>query len=244
MTQLAGRCCGRADRRRRAVRCARRGRVHLRPLVPRDHDVRQCRPAHRGGCAAERRALGREVPVPRLAARPDHDRRLRHQLRRAGDHHRLEAIACSGTARARTCSATSSPASASGLLAGALVAQQVAQKVPLSGSRRSRPSRCRCRFLPRAIHFVAGRDRHRRRFRVLRAARECAHRRDSHPAHASGARPKVLTRLMTVATMAGPFGFIVAGYSLRHVSSTRSFVLPALLLLQPRVAARSPARRG
>ena len=37
---------------------------------------------------------------------------------------------------------------------------------------------------------------------------------------------------MTVGTMAGPFGFIVAGYLLRHVSINAFFVgLPALLLL-------------
>lgn len=45
-------------------------------------------------------------------------------------------------------------------------------------------------------------------------------------------RPKVMTAVMTVATMAGPLGFIVAGYSLRHVSLNAFFiVLPALLLL-------------
>jgi MFS family permease len=45
-------------------------------------------------------------------------------------------------------------------------------------------------------------------------------------------RPKVVTGFMTVATMAGPFGFLAAGYILRHVSINAFFVgLPALLLL-------------
>jgi predicted MFS family arabinose efflux permease len=45
-------------------------------------------------------------------------------------------------------------------------------------------------------------------------------------------RPKVMTAVMTVATMAGPFGFIVAGYLLRHVSLGSFFIgLPALLTL-------------
>jgi MFS family permease len=45
-------------------------------------------------------------------------------------------------------------------------------------------------------------------------------------------RPKVLTAVMTVATMAGPFGFIAAGYVLRHVSLEPFFIaLPALLTL-------------
>ncbi len=45
-------------------------------------------------------------------------------------------------------------------------------------------------------------------------------------------RPKVLTGFMTVATMAGPFGFIVAGYLLRNVELGSFFVgLPALLTL-------------
>ncbi len=45
-------------------------------------------------------------------------------------------------------------------------------------------------------------------------------------------RPKVMTAFMTVATMAGPFGFIAAGYALRHESIGSFFVvLPALLLL-------------
>ncbi|HET8527380.1 MAG TPA: MFS transporter [Gaiellaceae bacterium] len=43
-------------------------------------------------------------------------------------------------------------------------------------------------------------------------------------------RPKVMTAVMTVATMAGPFGFIAAGYTLRHVDLGAFFVgLPALL---------------
>jgi MFS family permease len=45
-------------------------------------------------------------------------------------------------------------------------------------------------------------------------------------------RPKVLTAFMTVATMAGPFGFIAAGYALRHATIGSFFVgLPALLTL-------------
>jgi MFS family permease len=45
-------------------------------------------------------------------------------------------------------------------------------------------------------------------------------------------RPKVMTAVMTVASMAGPFGFIVAGYALRHVELGPFFVvLPALLTL-------------
>jgi predicted MFS family arabinose efflux permease len=45
-------------------------------------------------------------------------------------------------------------------------------------------------------------------------------------------RPKVMTAVMTVASMAGPFGFIAAGYALRHVELGPFFVaLPALLTL-------------
>jgi MFS family permease len=45
-------------------------------------------------------------------------------------------------------------------------------------------------------------------------------------------RPKVMTAVMTIATMAGPFGFIAAGYLLRHVALGPFFVgLPALLTL-------------
>jgi MFS family permease len=45
-------------------------------------------------------------------------------------------------------------------------------------------------------------------------------------------RPKVLTAFMTLATMAGPFGFIAAGYALRHATLGSFFiVLPALLTL-------------
>ena len=44
-------------------------------------------------------------------------------------------------------------------------------------------------------------------------------------------RPKVMTAVMTIATMAGPFGFIAAGYLLRHVSLGSFFIgLPALRL--------------
>jgi predicted permease len=45
-------------------------------------------------------------------------------------------------------------------------------------------------------------------------------------------RPKVMTAVMTVASMAGPFGFIAAGYILRHVALGSFFLgLPALLTL-------------
>jgi hypothetical protein len=45
-------------------------------------------------------------------------------------------------------------------------------------------------------------------------------------------RPKVLTAVMAVTSMAGPLGFVVAGESLRFVPlSTFFFVLPALILL-------------
>lgn len=45
-------------------------------------------------------------------------------------------------------------------------------------------------------------------------------------------RPKVMTAVMTVASMAGPFGFIIAGYVLRHVALGPFFIaLPALLTL-------------
>jgi MFS family permease len=45
-------------------------------------------------------------------------------------------------------------------------------------------------------------------------------------------RPKVMTAVMTMATMFGPFGFIAAGYALRHVALGPFFIaLPALLTL-------------
>jgi len=45
-------------------------------------------------------------------------------------------------------------------------------------------------------------------------------------------RPKVMTAVMTVATMAGPIGFIAAGYALQHVALGSFFIgLPALLTL-------------
>jgi MFS family permease len=45
-------------------------------------------------------------------------------------------------------------------------------------------------------------------------------------------RPKVMTAVMTVASMAGPLGFIAAGYALRHVDLGPFFLgLPALLTL-------------
>jgi predicted MFS family arabinose efflux permease len=45
-------------------------------------------------------------------------------------------------------------------------------------------------------------------------------------------RPKVMTAVMTVASMAGPLGFLGAGVALRYISiSTLFIVLPALLTL-------------
>jgi MFS family permease len=45
-------------------------------------------------------------------------------------------------------------------------------------------------------------------------------------------RPKVMTAVLTVATMAGPFGFIASGYLLQHVKLGPFFIgLPALLAL-------------
>jgi predicted MFS family arabinose efflux permease len=45
-------------------------------------------------------------------------------------------------------------------------------------------------------------------------------------------RPKVMTAVMTVATLAGPLGFLGAGLALRYISlSTLFIVLPALLTL-------------
>jgi hypothetical protein len=45
-------------------------------------------------------------------------------------------------------------------------------------------------------------------------------------------RPKVMTAVLTVATMAGPFGFLVAGVALRYVSLSTLFVVtPAVLAL-------------
>jgi len=45
-------------------------------------------------------------------------------------------------------------------------------------------------------------------------------------------RPKVMTAVMTIATMAGPFGFLAAGYALQHVAVGSFFIgLPALLTI-------------
>jgi predicted permease len=45
-------------------------------------------------------------------------------------------------------------------------------------------------------------------------------------------RPKVMTAVMTIATIAGPLGFLAAGQALRVVSVSSLFVvLPALLAL-------------
>jgi len=58
-------------------------------------------------------------------------------------------------------------------------------------------------------------------------------------------RPKVMTAVMTVASMAGPFGFIAAGYALRHVELGPFFiVLPALLTLGSLLMASILLRRA
>jgi MFS family permease len=58
-------------------------------------------------------------------------------------------------------------------------------------------------------------------------------------------RPKVLTAVLTVASLAGPLGFVVAGETLRYVPlSTFFFVLPALLLLGSLAFAGVILRRG
>jgi MFS family permease len=45
-------------------------------------------------------------------------------------------------------------------------------------------------------------------------------------------RPKVMTAVMTIATMAGPLGFLAAGYALQHVAVGSFFIgLPALLAI-------------
>jgi predicted permease len=65
-------------------------------------------------------------------------------------------------------------------------------------------------------------------------------------------RPKVMTSVMTVASLASPLGFLAAGFALRYVSlSTLFVVLPAALtlgglvfasiLLRHRAAADLPA---
>ena len=55
-------------------------------------------------------------------------------------------------------------------------------------------------------------------------------------------RPKVMTAVMTVATMAGPFGFIAAGYALRHVTLGSLLHRPAgaAYARRPRVRRRAP----
>jgi MFS family permease len=58
-------------------------------------------------------------------------------------------------------------------------------------------------------------------------------------------RPKVMTSVMTVATLAGPFGFLAAGYVLRHVSLATFFVgLPLLLAVGGLAMAGVLLRRG
>jgi hypothetical protein len=58
-------------------------------------------------------------------------------------------------------------------------------------------------------------------------------------------RPKVITAVMTVATMAGPLGFLAAGEALRAVSlSTFFVVLPTLLVLAGLAFAAVILRQG
>jgi uncharacterized protein (DUF2267 family) len=58
-------------------------------------------------------------------------------------------------------------------------------------------------------------------------------------------RPKVLTAVLTVSSLAGPLGFVVAGEALRLVPlSTFFFVLPALILLGSLTFAGVVLRRG
>jgi len=56
-------------------------------------------------------------------------------------------------------------------------------------------------------------------------------------------RPKVMTAVMTVATMAGPFGFIAAGYALRHVGLGLFFVVLSALLTLGGLAMAAILRR-
>ena len=58
-------------------------------------------------------------------------------------------------------------------------------------------------------------------------------------------RPKVLTAVLAVSSLAGPLGFVVAGESLRYVPlSTFFLVLPALILLGSLAFAWVVLRRG
>jgi MFS family permease len=58
-------------------------------------------------------------------------------------------------------------------------------------------------------------------------------------------RPKVMTAVLTVATMAGPFGFLAAGLALRYISLSTLFVLlPALLALGGLACASILLRNG
>jgi hypothetical protein len=58
-------------------------------------------------------------------------------------------------------------------------------------------------------------------------------------------RPKVLTAVLAVTSLAGPLGFVVAGETLRFVPlSTFFFVLPALILLGSLAFAGVVLRRG
>ena len=121
-----------------------------------------------------------------------------------------------------------------GALAGAIVAQQVTQKVPLLklaalaivghaaaavpaladdavARRDGRSSRAFAFFVPLVNAPIVG---------LLTRA------------HAGGASAEGGDGFMTVATMAGPFGFIAAGYLLQHVALGSFFIgLPALLTL-------------
>lgn len=57
-------------------------------------------------------------------------------------------------------------------------------------------------------------------------------------------RPKVMTAVMTVATMAGPFGFIAAGYALRYVALGPFFVVLSALLTLGGLAFAAVLLRG
>jgi hypothetical protein len=120
-----------------------------------------------------------------------------------------------------------------GALAGAIVAQQVTQKVSLLKLAGVRDRGHAAAALPAlADDAMARRHGDHRRVRVLHAPRQRPVIGILTGAHAGELRPKVMTAVMTVASMAGPFGFIAAGYILRHVALGPFFLgLPALLTL-------------
>jgi MFS family permease len=57
-------------------------------------------------------------------------------------------------------------------------------------------------------------------------------------------RPKVMTAVLTVATLAGPLGFLVAGESLRHISLSTFFLLGSALMTIGGVAFAAVLLRG